>query len=452
MSNLVARCPQCHTAFRVTQNQLIAAKGAVRCGSCLTVFKAVDHQAETAAADNTPTNASKTSTPAANTSPETTASAVQEQLPEEKHTAENQPSDDDSDLHDAQQNPTEELIDDSFDDDEKLDFGEDIYDLNTNKETQSKKVNLFDIPKRKPMSKQSRESADESWALDMLAELQDDDDIEPLNLKTKLAAQPETTTEPEPPEKPQPQSKTESEDVTQSISAAPNDNDELLDFDPDACAPLTAKKTSAAEDNDYISEAAIDNAMHTRTHYAGDQSEYLARIEPSPVEMVWQDSSVRWRWLWRLGALLTGALIIVQLAVFRFDSLAKNPTYRPYYASACALLGCQLPNMINIDKIRTTNLIVRSHPTLKHALITDAILINTATFEQAYPILRLEFSDLNNQLVAARNLQPQDYLAGELAGTTHMPINQPIQVSLEIVDPGDQAINYQLNVIKTAGQ
>lgn len=36
----VTRCPNCETSFRVTDDQLAVAKGAVRCGACLKVFKA----------------------------------------------------------------------------------------------------------------------------------------------------------------------------------------------------------------------------------------------------------------------------------------------------------------------------------------------------------------------------------------------------------------------------
>lgn len=39
-ASMVTRCPKCGTAFRITAAQLESAKGAVRCGSCLHVFKA----------------------------------------------------------------------------------------------------------------------------------------------------------------------------------------------------------------------------------------------------------------------------------------------------------------------------------------------------------------------------------------------------------------------------
>ncbi|NCB30924.1 MAG: hypothetical protein EOM66_05890, partial [Clostridia bacterium] len=39
----VTRCPHCQTSFRVRDEHLSAARGMVRCGSCLQVFKAAEH-------------------------------------------------------------------------------------------------------------------------------------------------------------------------------------------------------------------------------------------------------------------------------------------------------------------------------------------------------------------------------------------------------------------------
>ncbi|MEJ2443046.1 MAG: zinc-ribbon domain-containing protein [Exilibacterium sp.] len=46
MADMVTRCPQCGTSFRITQAQVQTAKGAVRCGSCLQIFKALDNLSE----------------------------------------------------------------------------------------------------------------------------------------------------------------------------------------------------------------------------------------------------------------------------------------------------------------------------------------------------------------------------------------------------------------------
>lgn len=43
-SEMITRCPTCETAFRVTPEQLDAANGMVRCGKCIGVFNAPEHQ------------------------------------------------------------------------------------------------------------------------------------------------------------------------------------------------------------------------------------------------------------------------------------------------------------------------------------------------------------------------------------------------------------------------
>ena len=59
MSNMVTRCPQCQTSFKVTEEHLKIANGAVRCGSCLLVFQARQHwvNPENMASAPTPTAA-----------------------------------------------------------------------------------------------------------------------------------------------------------------------------------------------------------------------------------------------------------------------------------------------------------------------------------------------------------------------------------------------------------
>lgn len=40
---MLTRCAACHTAFRITTEQLVSRQGMVRCGKCGTVFNALDH-------------------------------------------------------------------------------------------------------------------------------------------------------------------------------------------------------------------------------------------------------------------------------------------------------------------------------------------------------------------------------------------------------------------------
>jgi predicted Zn finger-like uncharacterized protein len=173
----------------------------------------------------------------------------------------------------------------------------------------------------------------------------------------------------------------------------------------------------------------------------------LDRLATEPLQIHQFRHEPRWpRIFW--GAALIALLLLLagQYAYKNFDTLARGET-RPWMAKACALIGCILPPQTDIAQIRSGNLIVRSHPTRQGALVVDAIITNLATFPQPYPQLQLQFSDLNGTPVAGRRFHAAEYLAGELSGAALMPVQQPVHIALELVDPGPQAVNYALTVV-----
>lgn len=154
--------------------------------------------------------------------------------------------------------------------------------------------------------------------------------------------------------------------------------------------------------------------------------------------------------LWGSGIVLLSIILVAQVAWIRFDTLSLRKPYRGAYSVACDILQCQLPALSDIKKIRTTQLVVRSHPSQQQALQIDAIILNSASFDQLFPMLRLEFFNLQNETVASRDFHPREYLQGELTGAEVMPAQQPIQLALEIADPGEQAVNYRIVIVKPA--
>src|SRR6187402_31219 len=78
MTHMVTRCPKCATAFRVTTTQLESAKGSVRCGSCLHIFKAHDDLVSAA-----PANPQDVATKDSHQSPAITTEQLPEQPTEE---------------------------------------------------------------------------------------------------------------------------------------------------------------------------------------------------------------------------------------------------------------------------------------------------------------------------------------------------------------------------------
>ncbi|WP_419532991.1 DUF3426 domain-containing protein [Endozoicomonas sp.] len=152
----------------------------------------------------------------------------------------------------------------------------------------------------------------------------------------------------------------------------------------------------------------------------------------------------RQRTYWGVAASALMALLVLQFAWFNRNALSLNPALRPAYTIACTLLPCTLPPLVNIDAIRSVDLVVRSHPDEDNALQIDAVIINEARHPQPFPNLELTFTDINGRLVANRTFSPSEYLGGELAGSKEMPKAQPIRLGLEILDPGERAVNYQL--------
>ena len=151
----------------------------------------------------------------------------------------------------------------------------------------------------------------------------------------------------------------------------------------------------------------------------------------------------RW-WVGMVAAVFLLALI-GQVFYFQLPTWSLDPDIRPLYESACRWMGCELPELRDLRKMRTRNLVVRSHPDLSGALIVDAVIVNQARFDQSFPDLNLSFTAVDGQLVASRQFAPAEYLAGELAEARIMPADTPIQVSLEIQDPGRTAVNYTLS-------
>lgn len=56
----------------------------------------------------------------------------------------------------------------------------------------------------------------------------------------------------------------------------------------------------------------------------------------------------------------------------------------------------------------------------------------------------LSFNSASNSVIALREFAPQEYLDEALQNRRLLPPATPVQVALEIMDPGDDAVNYTL--------
>ncbi len=424
-TNMVTRCPQCGTSFRITPAQLQSARGAVRCGACLHIFKARDHlvgakaPASESALVRKPNR--KPTSPASRTEHKSAERLTSSATPKAPSPA-SPPKPEKTGLRFDQSRIDEESVqieDDDFlisdDMDQPSSAEEDPFGIGDQAKSH-RTHSLFERTGRSEDSEPSEpiDDTDESWAMSLLEE----EDEQTASVSVEPASQ------------------TPSEEQSDF---------ELMD------EPETAPTPSEDAIKFHLAETEAD-AAHTETYqgrerihaHDPERSALLMNIDPEPVEMSWTRKHARpRRWLWPSLVVLALLLLVVQIAWLQFDRWSRVEPYRSFYGAVCPLVGCELPELVDRSRIRAYNLVVRNHPDREGALMVDAILLNTARFDQPFPELVLEFSDLNGNTVAARQFTPAEYLSGELAGRSRMPANQPVHLTLELVDPGSKAVNYR---------
>tara|TARA_E500000331_G_scaffold356229_1_gene413908 strand:+ start:1296 stop:2312 length:1017 start_codon:yes stop_codon:yes gene_type:complete len=150
---------------------------------------------------------------------------------------------------------------------------------------------------------------------------------------------------------------------------------------------------------------------------------------------------------WAACAMLLMVVGLAQYFYFNFERYVADARYRGYTMDLCNYLGCSLPDFSDAASLTTGELSIRTHPDVSEALLVDAIVRNSAVFRQRFPGVKLQFFDLRGQQIAVRTFSAEEYLAGELRGLHYIPANTEVRFALEIVDPGDVAVGYNISVV-----
>lgn len=384
MQVIPASCPQCGTQYQLTPEHLAVANGKVRCGVCNTIFQA---------APPAPT------TPAA--SPASKPADAKSQFVNE---------DDDLLLQDDEADASLANMDEDFIQDhpeEKDDFNDGFLDKTLGSMDDE---DMSNEPSFGQKSGLAGESDDEDWVNQLLSD-------EGLDVDEVI-------------KKDEPRKEDKRSQPRQALGSSSDD----FDFDFEG---LDDSSLSLSKDE----QAAYGFGEETA------KEEMIRNIKPEP--LVFQVLNTR-SLLSTAGLSIMGVLavcgIVLQLFFFQKDTLSRDPAWHSLYQTACGVLGCNLPEQYAIADIQATNLTVKSHPHYRDALMVDAIIVNHADIMQPFPNIELFFTDTSNNVVAARQFKPEEYLRGELADASLMPNQQSIHIALEINDPGTSATGYYINL------
>lgn len=417
--SFVTQCPHCQTSFRVSHNQLSVARGVVRCGNCLQVFNAAKQLLEQNASLQSVLMPSAGAAPAAPPI-ETPAS---DPVPAEKGPA--LPAWGEVDL-------------------DQLDLDSELARLEQREIQPSLSFNAS--PRRDDSLSAKRDEADPDERLeDGLSTTEEHDPLAPTLDEPPLEAEGDDVEERQARTEPSLSLDLPEPDDTPPVRslAIEEEHDEPLD----SGVGLSARDDEPEEPGQDSSDRREPELGALPPAGSTPRKESLVDLVDDPIQLDWQkpQGTLGRKLLWSLLILLAAAGLAGQYIWYHFDELARQDQYRPWFQQLCPSLGCEVPSKVDIARIKSSNLVVRSHPDFKGALVVDAIIYNRAPFSQPFPLLELRFADLNGQLIASRRFKPAEYLGGELAGKDEMPSQTPIHIALDILDPGPKAVNYSLS-------
>lgn len=210
---------------------------------------------------------------------------------------------------------------------------------------------------------------------------------------------------------------------------------------------------AAPETEQQIDDTAVIRARALESNLEDEESpeplpeEALAAAHrvSTPLELVERHRHKRLRhFILLLVSLLLGSLLVSQYMWRNQQIYAQHVQLRAVYEFACQWLQCELPVFRDINAIRSDNLAVRSHPEVDNALLVNINFRNTANYPQPFPILILSFNSATDAVIALREFAPTEYLPAELQSQTMMPSGTPVQIDLELIDPGPDAVNYTI--------
>lgn len=404
MPSFLTQCPHCLTSFRVTDSQLEAADGLVRCGACLGIFSAAANQITL---KQTPEEAAA----AAHTEPDledpietgTEDAFASEQGADEfvavPDLAEIEPEPEPGPA--AQQEPEPVPATDAEPEHDVLDqedFDISLGDLNLDGE------NFEDDA--------YEESTDDAASNDEYDEPEDEAELD-------------ATVEPE----------DEYEDEYEDEEEHDGEQEPPPPVVPRAPASrVTADKTELRR---HLAQLEDDEALEPLADEDLD-------FEYEPVML---DSAPRRGWLATTALLLANVLLITVLALqyadANIDTLSRSASFAPVKPYVCRVIDCPPPERSQLDRLVSEQLLVRSHPRYAQALEVNLVFRNDAAEAQPFPAIELGFHDTSSRLLANRLFQPAEYLPVELR-TSDMPARSSYQVLLEMADPGSEAVNYTL--------
>lgn len=158
------------------------------------------------------------------------------------------------------------------------------------------------------------------------------------------------------------------------------------------------------------------------------------------------------RWPWALAALILALGLGMQAVHHWRQDLARHPLAGPWLLRAYGALGLPLASPTDLGSFEFRQLGAASDASQAGRLKVRASIVNGAAFAQPFPLLRLSLQDRFGTTIGMRDLEPAEYLpGGELPPSGLMAPGQRADAEVVFVDPGRDAVGFELDVCLREG-
>jgi len=147
--------------------------------------------------------------------------------------------------------------------------------------------------------------------------------------------------------------------------------------------------------------------------------------------------------LWVAGSVALLLMLGGQIAWAERALWLDDARVRAWVEPACAKLGCRLPPRHDAGALELLSRDIRPHPSVPGALIISASVRNDADFAQAFPVVEITLSDLDETRIAMRRFQPREYVSDPRAIAQGLAPGATTALVFEVADPGKNAVAFE---------
>jgi predicted Zn finger-like uncharacterized protein len=150
---------------------------------------------------------------------------------------------------------------------------------------------------------------------------------------------------------------------------------------------------------------------------------------------------------WALGAGLLVIALAVQWVWWQRASLSAHPEGFRLVRLLCAYAPCSAVPPRAPESIQVLDRSLTPHPTLPDALRFHLRMVNQGPVAQPFPLVELRLFDRNEGLAAVGRFAPESYLTGDPPPSGLMRPAVPVEVDLDLADPGTHVIGFQIDFL-----